>query len=110
LEALPSRTDQEKPLHSEQMRTWLADFNMADEFQPENTPRTMDPRSLAIELDKLLPVNRNVVYDSGNFLQVLPYVSVPGPAHIKSASDFSSIGMGFGTAIGYARGTPDRTT
>lgn len=110
LKILPPRPDQEKPLHSEQMRTWLADFNMADEFQPENTPRTMDPRSLAIEMDKLLPVNRNVVYDSGNFLQVLPYVSVPGPAHIKSASDFSSIGMGFGTAIGYAKGTPDRTT
>jgi thiamine pyrophosphate-dependent acetolactate synthase large subunit-like protein len=35
---------------------------------------------------------------------------VPSPAHIKCASDFSSIGMGFGCALGYARGTPDRPT
>src|SRR5690606_27153514 len=52
----------------------------------------------------------NVVYDAGNFLQVVPYVSVLDPGHLKNASDFSSIGMGFGTALGFARGTPDRTT
>ena len=92
------------------MRRWLADFDLASEFQPAHTPRTMDPRSLALALDKLLPQNRNVVYDSGNFLQILPYVSVLGPNHIKSASDFSSIGMGFGCAMGYARATPDRPT
>ena len=53
---------------------------------------------------------RNLVYDAGNFLSVAPYVSVPGPAHIKQASDFSSIGMGFGCALGFARGTPGKTT
>jgi thiamine pyrophosphate-dependent acetolactate synthase large subunit-like protein len=51
-----------------------------------------------------------VVYDAGNFLQVVPYLSVAGPDHIKQASDFSSIGMGFGVALGYARGTPERPT
>jgi thiamine pyrophosphate-dependent acetolactate synthase large subunit-like protein len=110
LEALAERAPADKPLHSDEMRRWLADFDPASEFEPADTPRTMDPRSLAIELDRLLPHNRNAVYDSGNFLQILPYVSVPGPDHIKSASDFSSIGMGFGTALGYARGTPERTT
>jgi thiamine pyrophosphate-dependent acetolactate synthase large subunit-like protein len=110
LQAVPERADADKPLRSEEMRRWLADFDIASEFQPANTPRTMDPRSLAIELDRLLPAQRNLVYDSGNFLQIVPYVSVPGPGHFKSASDFSSIGMGFGTALGYARGTPDRTT
>ena len=109
-ELLPERAAEEKPLHSAEMRRWLADFDLASEFQPAHTPRTVDPRSLALELSRLLPGNRNAVYDSGNFLQVLPYVSVPGPDHIKSASDFSSIGMGFGTALGYAVGTPDRPT
>jgi thiamine pyrophosphate-dependent acetolactate synthase large subunit-like protein len=37
-------------------------------------------------------------------------MSVPGPDHIKMATDFASIGMGFGTALGYACGTPDRVT
>ncbi len=109
-EALPERPAADKPLHSEAMRKFLADFDLASEFQPSHTPRTVDPRTLALELGKLLPAERNAVYDSGNFLQVLPYFPVPGPAHIKCASDFSSIGMGFGCALGYARGTPDRPT
>ena len=110
LDALPARPDGDKPLRADDLRRWLAEFDLAGDFEPAPTPRTMDPRSLGLELDRLLPANRNVVYDAGNFLSVAPYVSVPGPAHIKQASDFSSIGMGFGTALGYARGTPDRTT
>jgi thiamine pyrophosphate-dependent acetolactate synthase large subunit-like protein len=110
LEVLPERAAADKPLHSEAMRRWLADFDLASEFKPEPTARTMDPRSFAIELDRLLPQNRNVVYDAGNFLQVVPYLSVPGPDHIKLAGDFASIGMGFGTALGFACGTPDRVT
>ena len=110
LELLPERAAEDKPLHAEEMRRWLADFDLAAEFRPEHTARTMDPRALAIELDRLLPRDRNVVYDAGNFLQVVPYLSVPGPDHIKMATDFASIGMGFGTALGYACGTPDRVT
>jgi len=70
----------------------------------------MDPRSLALELDRLLPPNRNAVYDAGNFLQVIPYISGLGPDHIKNTVDFASVGMGFGTALGFACGTPDRST
>ena len=108
--ALPARSAADRPLHADEMRNWLAKFDFASEFEPAHTPRTMDPRSLAIELGKLLPANRNVVYDSGNFLQVVPYLPVPGPGHVRMASDFSSIGMGFGTALGYACGTPERPT
>lgn len=110
LDVLPERVAADKPLHSDEMRRWLAEFDLATEFQAAHTPRTVDPRSLALALDRILPKDRNVVYDAGNFLQIVPYVSVLGPSHIKNASDFSSIGMGFGTALGYARGTPDRTT
>ena len=109
-EALPDRPAADKPLHSDEMKCWIADFDIASEFQPQHTPRTLDPRSAALELDRLLPKDKNAVYDAGNFLQIVPYVSTLGPAHIKMASDFSSIGMGFGTALGTARGTPDRTT
>ena len=109
-EALPARADADKPLRSDELRRWLADFDIASDFEPMNTPRTIDARSVGLELDRLLPADRNVVYDAGNFLAAAPYVSVPGPSNFKQASDFSSIGMGFGTAMGYARGTPERTT
>ena len=110
LKALPERALSDKLFHTAETRQRLANVDQADEFQPAHTARTMDPRSLAIALDKLLPQNRNAVYDAGNFLQIMPYISVPGPDHIKNTVDFASIGMGFGTALGFAIGTPDRTT
>lgn len=100
----------DKPFHVQETRARLADFDMASEFVPAPTPRTMDPRSVALEIDRMLPADRNVVYDTGNFLQILPYVTSQGPGQHKNAHDFSSIGMGFGTALGFAVGAPDRPT
>lgn len=108
--AVPARTPQDRPFHTEEVRKGLAGFDMAGEFRPEHTARTVDPRSLALELDRLLPADRNLVFDSGNFLQVLPYLRTLGPEHLKHTSDFFSVGMGFGTALGYARARPDETT
>ena len=54
--------------------------------------------------------HRNIVYDAGNFLGIVPYLSVPGPGHFKLTSDFASIGLGFGTALGVAKARPDETT
>lgn len=109
-EAVAAKPPADKPFHTEDNRKRLADYDMASEFQSAHTPRTMDPRALTLELDRLLPPNRNAVYDAGNFLQVLPFFSLMGPDHLKNTHDSSSIGLGFGTALGYARGTPDRTT
>ena len=108
--AVIERAASDKPFHTTENGRSLAEHDLASEFQSAHTPRTMDPRSLAIELDRLLPSNRNAVYDAGNFLQVIPYISGLGPDHIKNTVDFASIGMGFGTALGFACGTPDRTT
>ena len=108
--AVALKPDADKLFHTIETRRRLADFDIASDFQPAHTPRTMDPRSVALELDRLLPANRNAVYDAGNFLQILPYVSLLGPEHLKNSHDFASIGMGFGTAMGFAVGTPDRPT
>ena len=109
-EAIPDRAPSDKLFYSDDTRQRLANVDLAGEFQPDHTARTMDPRALAMALDRLLPQDRNAVYDAGNFLQIMPYISVPGPGHIKNTVDFASIGMGFGTALGFACGTPDRTT
>lgn len=110
LAAVPARSPTEMPMRSEENARWLAGFDLADDFQAMNTPRTMDGRAAALALDRLLPAERNIVWDNGNFVAALPYISVPGPGHFKQASDFASIGMGFGAAMGYAAATPERTT
>lgn len=109
-DALPDRPASEKPLRSDENRRMLAAFDIANDFRAEPTARTVDPRSLALELDRMLPVDRNLVYDSGNFVQVLPYLSGLGPDHLKIPWDFFSVGVAFGTALGFAKARPDETT
>ena len=104
--ALPARRPEHKEFHAPVFRQWLDGWDLANDFKPAHTPRTVDTRSAGLALDKLLPRDRNVVYDAGNFLQIVPYISVPDPSRYKQAGDFASIGMGFGVALGFARATP----
>ena len=110
IEALPPGSNLERPFRSDETLRFLKGFDIARDFEPANTARTVDPRSLGVALEKLLPANRNLVYDAGNFLGIVPYLSVPGPGHFKLTSDFASIGLGFGTALGVAKARPDETT
>jgi thiamine pyrophosphate-dependent acetolactate synthase large subunit-like protein len=106
LAALPGRRSSEKPFHTAESLATIAGFDVARDFEAAHTPRTVDPRALGVELDRLLPRERNVVYDAGNFLGILPYLTVPTPDHLKMTSEFASIGLGFGTALGVAKGRP----
>jgi acetolactate synthase I/II/III large subunit len=106
LAALPGRRSSEKPFHTAESLAAIAGFDVARDFEAAHTPRTVDPRALGVELDGLLPRERNVVYDAGNFLGILPYLTVPTPDHLKMTSEFASIGLGFGTALGVAKGRP----
>jgi acetolactate synthase I/II/III large subunit len=108
--ALPDRAANSKPFHSAETRGVIDAFDIADDFQPVNTARTIDPRSLAVTLNRLLPAERNMTYDAGNFLGVVPYLDVPGPGHFKMTNDFASIGLGFGAALGYAKARPETPT
>ena len=58
----------------------------------------------------MLPAERNMTYDGGNFLGVVPYFDVPGPGHFKMVSDFASIGLGFGAGLGFAKARPEIPT
>jgi acetolactate synthase I/II/III large subunit len=107
--ALPERSGA-KPFHDEATRKLISDFDPARDFQAANTARTLDPRTLAIKLEQLLPRDRNLVVDSGNFLSVVPYLSVPNPGCFKMTADFASIGLGFGAALGVAKARPEETT
>ncbi|WP_421998911.1 thiamine pyrophosphate-binding protein [Reyranella sp.] len=110
LEALPPGSNADRPFRSEETLGFLAGFDIARDFEPANTARTLDPRALGVALETLLPARRNLVYDAGNFLGIVPYLSVPDPGRFKLTSDFASIGLGFGTALGVARARPDETT
>lgn len=69
----------------------------------------IDPRVLTARLDELLPSERIVSIDSGNFMGYpSTYLEVPDEFGFCFAQAFQSIGLGLGTAIGAALAQPHR--
>ena len=79
------------------------------QFTDESDGRRIDPRALTIALDDLLPAERIVAVDSGNFMGYPSmYLSVPDSDGFCFTQAYQSIGLGLGSAIGSAIARPDR--
>jgi acetolactate synthase I/II/III large subunit len=69
----------------------------------------IDPRTLSIALDDLLPDDRVVSVDSGNFMGYPSmFLSVPDEDGFCFTQAFQSIGLGLATAVGAALARPQR--
>lgn len=69
----------------------------------------IDPRTLSRELDALLPEQRVIGVDSGNFMGYpAAYLRVPDQHGFCFTQAFQSIGLGLATTIGAALARPDR--
>jgi thiamine pyrophosphate-dependent acetolactate synthase large subunit-like protein len=78
-------------------------------YKDESDGERIDPRTLSIALDDLLPAERTVAVDSGNFMGYPSmYLSVPDEAGFCFTQAFQSIGLGLATAIGAAIARPSR--
>ncbi|WP_433309259.1 thiamine pyrophosphate-binding protein [Micromonospora sp. CA-269861] len=74
-------------------------------------PATIDPRTLSGALDDLLPRDRTVVVDSGNFMGYPSmWIDVPDVAGFCFTQAFQSVGLGLASALGAAVARPDRLT
>jgi thiamine pyrophosphate-dependent acetolactate synthase large subunit-like protein len=78
-------------------------------FDDQSTSDRIDPRRLSVLLDSLLPAQRVVAIDSGNFMGYpSAYLSVPDEYGYVLTQAFQSIGLGLATGIGAALARPDR--
>ncbi|HEY3258745.1 MAG TPA: thiamine pyrophosphate-dependent enzyme, partial [Pseudonocardiaceae bacterium] len=78
-------------------------------YRDESDGRRIDPRTLSLALDDLLPRERVLAIDSGNFMGYPSmYLSVPDDDGFCFTQAFQSIGLGLATAIGAALARPDR--
>ncbi|GAA3315789.1 thiamine pyrophosphate-binding protein [Arthrobacter ramosus] len=74
-----------------------------------STATSIDPRLISRELDSILPADRIVAVDSGNFMGYpSQYLAVPDEFGFCFTQAFQAIGIGLYTAIGAAVAQPDR--
>ena len=93
-----------------EIRREIESFRL-DNFQDQSNGRTIDPRTLMLKLDAMLPRNRTVVIDSGHCMGwPIIYLSAPDAAGFVFSNDFMAVGLGLGTAFGAAIAHPDRLT
>jgi thiamine pyrophosphate-dependent acetolactate synthase large subunit-like protein len=82
-----------------------------DPYEDACTDEWIDPRTLSIELDRILPAERAVAVDSGHFLGYpAMYLDVPDANAWVFPNGFQAVGLGLGNAIGAAVARPDRPT
>jgi len=90
----------------DRIRTYVA----ADDFEPVVRDGVIDPRSLVVEIDRLLPTERTVTYDSGHHhWWPTPFVRVPDERGFVAAQGFQSVGVALGVTLGCAVAQPERT-
>jgi acetolactate synthase I/II/III large subunit len=80
-------------------------------YDDESDGSRIDPRTLTIKLDDMLPAERIVAVDSGNFMGYPSmYLSVPDADGFCFTQAYQSIGLGLASAVGSAIARPDRLT
>ncbi|MEV0584979.1 thiamine pyrophosphate-binding protein [Nonomuraea sp. NPDC050310] len=78
-------------------------------YEDESGAGRIDPRTLSIGLDDVLPAERVLATDSGNFMGYpAMFIDVPDERGFCFTQGFQSIGLGLATAIGAALAQPDR--
>jgi thiamine pyrophosphate-dependent acetolactate synthase large subunit-like protein len=78
-------------------------------YADRSTGGRIDPRTLTIGLDDVLPAERVVGVDSGNFMGYPSmFLSVPDELGFCFTQAYQSVGLGLATTIGAALARPDR--
>lgn len=95
---------------SPELERQLREYQPSDDFADRSTETTVDPRTLTLRLEEMLPTDRTVVIDAGRYMLNALKVATPEPLALVTTHAFGSIGLGMGAAVGAAVARPDRTT
>jgi acetolactate synthase-1/2/3 large subunit len=111
VEKLEQRGVHRPGLRTAELRRRITDYAPTDDFRDQSLDDEIDPRTLMVELDLILPQDRLVIVDPGHHVTwSAKYLHVPRPQDFLMPIEFGSIGVGVGAAIGAASAYPMRTT
>src|SRR5215212_8345509 len=110
LDELERRDIEREGFRDEALAREIARGRSRDEpYEDQGTVDYIDPRTLSIALDDLLPAERTVATDSGHFLGYPSmYFSVPDHRGFVFPNAFQSVGLGLASGIGAAVARTDR--
>jgi len=110
VEELERRGVRSGGFRSEELEREIRNRRWRDEpYEDHGTAEHIDPRTLSIALDDLLPAERTVATDSGHFLGYPSmYLEVPDERGFVFPNAFQSVGLGLASGIGAAIARPDR--
>ncbi|MDP8971642.1 MAG: thiamine pyrophosphate-binding protein [Actinomycetota bacterium] len=110
LDELERRSIDKEGFRSEALAREIARGRPRDEpYEDQGTAEYVDPRTLSIALDDLLPTERTVATDSGHFLGYPSmYLAAPDHRGFVFPNAFQSVGLGLASGIGAAVARPDR--
>ena len=110
VDELDGRGVRDKGFRIEGLEREISGGRTRDEpYEDRGTAEYIDPRTLTIALDDLLPEQRTVCTDSGHFLGYpAMYLDVPDQRGFVFPNAFQSVGLGLASGIGAAVARPER--
>lgn len=100
--------DRGTDLWTEKLENRIAEYSALDEPTFPEKPDVVDPRDLVTKLDEVLPAERVVGSDGGNFRRWVLHGFFAAPEDSIMGCDFAAIGLGLSTGIGIGRYIQDR--
>lgn len=105
---LERRGHQSEGFRTTEVRETVARFRASSGIQDKSEAGLIDPRTLMVELDRILPPERILCADGGQQARfAIRYVPVTRARDFLQASDAGAIGLGMGIAIGAAVARPN---
>jgi acetolactate synthase-1/2/3 large subunit len=92
------------------LRHEIETFRPEDDFVDRSGERTIDIRTAAVIVDRMLPDRRIIVSDSGRFHHAAWRYLHARPGEFHYTASFGSIGLGLAAAIGVSVARPDELT
>jgi acetolactate synthase I/II/III large subunit len=103
LAELERRAHASEGFRTKEVRETIAGFKASQGVRDKSEAGLIDPRTLMVELDRMLPSERILCADGGQQARfAIRYVPVTRERNFLQASDAGSIGLGMGLAIGAA--------
>jgi len=108
LAELERRAHVSEGFRTAEVREKISGFKASQGVRDKSEAGLIDPRTLMVELDRMLPLARILCADGGQQARfAIRYVPVTRERNFLQASDAGSIGLGMGLAIGAAVARPN---